>query len=756
MKKSLLIIGLLAIVFYQDAGANGILIPNDNELPPLAIKRQRVDIQIKDGAASVKIEQVFLNSTSRDLEAVYVFPLPENAAISDFAMYMNGKRVSGELMDKDKAAGIYRELVRRSKDPALLEHMSGNLFRASVYPVPKNGEQRIELAYSQTIAFDAGLYRFVYPLKTGESVSRTLDDFTVSTKLVSSIPLKAVYSPSHRVGITRRGDHEAIVGFEEEKSALNNDFVLYYSVSKKEFGLNLLTHAVEKEDGFFLMLLAPMVEPPAGEVIRRDIVFVLDSSGSMSGKKITQACDALKYCLNKLNKGDRFAVIRFSTDVEKFNDRLAEADNAHLEPARDFVSKIEARGGTDINGALTAALALNDNPQRQFAVVFLTDGKPTVGVIEMPEILKNLKSVVSENARLFVFGIGDDVNTHLLDRVAGDYGGISQYVKTGEDIEVKVTSFYDKISHPVLAHPRVEIDKIRVRQQHPGTLSDLFAGEQITVFGRYRGEGHVAIRLTGDVNGKKQEYAYEATFPAQNVDNDFIPRLWAVRRVGYLLDQVRLHGEEKELKEEIVRLGNEFGIMTPYTSYIVLEPGKDVSPASSTFGAMDIRHDKSESVRYFSRHFAGGSSSHGVSVQSDAIPVYSAPDAGVPSALKSVAGGMAGRRVVAASPQVVESYLKEESGRGAVELSQAISHYKRGELPQETTGVQQVGRKIFYLVNGTWIDREYRKEMKTVKVEYAGEAYFDFLAKKPELNKYFALGTKMIVCLDADNAIIVE
>ncbi|MDP6848687.1 MAG: VIT domain-containing protein, partial [Kiritimatiellia bacterium] len=356
MKKLVIVMLLVLAVSHSVCLGSGMLIPKDKSLPPLAIKYQRVDIRVKDSVATAKIEQVFKNSTNRDLEAVYVFPLPAGATIADFAMYINGKRMSGEVVEKGKARKIYQDIVRRMKDPGLLEHMGENLFRVSVYPVPKNGEQKFELEYSQELEYEAGLYKLVYPLRTSEKSSRLLEDFTVSARVTSSTPLKSIYSPSHEIGISRKGEHEAIIGFEEEQSVLDKDFVLYYGVSKKDFGLNLLTHATSDEDGYFMMMLAPSVAPPKGMVIKKDVTFVFDTSGSMSGKKIEQARSALAYCVEKLNDGDRFNIIRFSTDVEPFKKDMVTVDGKSREAALEFVKDIEARGGTAINDALQAAL----------------------------------------------------------------------------------------------------------------------------------------------------------------------------------------------------------------------------------------------------------------------------------------------------------------------------------------------------------------------------------------------------------------
>jgi Ca-activated chloride channel family protein len=831
------IAGLTAATLAANALASGMLIPKDGSVPPLAIKNQRVDIQIKDGTATVKVEQVFKNSVNRDLEAVYVFPLPAQASIADFAMYMGGKRVSGEIVEKDKARSIYQDIVRRMRDPGLLEHLSDNLFRASVFPVPANGEQRIEIAYSETLHFDAGTYKLVYPLKTGEQASRTLEDFTVGARLTSSVPLKNLYSPSHKVGITRKGDHEAVIGFEEDRSVLDRDFILYYSVSKADFGISLLTHGEKKDDGYFMLLLSPSVEPPKDKIVRRDVAFVFDTSGSMAGEKIKQAREALKYCIRKLDPGDRFALVRFSTDVEPFKDELLDATETNRQAALQFVESIDARGGTDINGALTRALALKKDKDRPYLVVFLTDGHPTIGVTEPKEILGNVEKVKREGTRIFVFGVGHGVNTHLLDRIASDHGGVSQYVLPDEDIEVKVSSFQDKMSHPVLTDPEVEVGKVEFHSVHPRKIGDLFAGNQITLFGRYRGNGHAAIRLTGKIGGEAREYVFEGVFPDASAENSFIPRLWATRRVGYLLEEIRLRGEDKELKDEVLRLSKEFGIMTPYTSYLILEKDDDYRAHGIT--RSNVAKDGPPSATPTGRLGAGGPArvpaAGGKPAEAPAIEgewaaaadrerrreevlalreaAKKAPDAEAGEARRKLdalgwradgrdafkemddkvatavvpvfdrESGVVNERLSRSAepvtpgavpppmskPAPVKLFAADESkvsrayevvsGAEAVAQSVTIAKYKQVERLAQEVGsrvLRHVGKRLFYLVEGVWTDHKYRKGMKERKVKYASDEYFKVLEERPDLKESFALGQRVIVCLDEVNALVVE
>jgi Ca-activated chloride channel family protein len=758
------------------AMASGMLIPKDQSIPPLAIKHQRVDISIKDAVATARIEQVFKNSVNRDLEAVYIFPLPENAAIAEFAMYINGKRMEGELVEKGKARKIYQDIVRRMKDPGLLEHMGGNLFRVSVYPVPKNGEQKIEISYSQTLPYEGGMYHYVYPLKTSEKASRTLEDFTVRVDLNTTVPLKTIYSPSHKTGISRKGEHRAVIGFEEDRSLLDRDFELFYGISKKDFGLNLLTHAGDGEDGFFMMLISPRLAPKKGEVVERDLTFVFDTSGSMSGEKIAQARDSLKYCIGRLNPGDRFNVIRFSTDVEAVAKGMLEVNEENAAKALAFVADLEARGGTAIHDALVHALGIERDGARPHNIVFLTDGRPTIGETDIDIILKEVDKKIAERTRVFVFGVGDDVNTHLLDRLSGGHGGTSQYVKPHEDIEVKVSSFYDKISHPVLGSPQISVDKLKAHSLHPQELPDLFAGEQITLFGRYKADGDSAIRLTGEINGEKREFVYEGTFPAKSADNDFIPRLWATRRVGYLLDQIRLHGEDKELKDEVMLLSKEFGIMTPYTSYLVLETedayakhgierdserrfrsARKVTDAGGWAGGDkdDVASVGREVKGGAAASREGGSRSDGPALSST-MPVFDLSiGGGVDSETEEIAEAPTSPRP---ESEPVDSYLRRQSGKKAVDLSRAIAKYKRAEFNKDEIAhsVRRVGKRIFYHIDGVWIDQDYREGMKETRLAYAGDEYFTFLEKHPDLRKVFALGERVIVVIGENSAIIVE
>ncbi len=572
-------IGLLAALAILAAAAEtgraaGMMVPEDESIPPLALRYLRVDTTIEDQVATTRISQAFQNSTSRDLECTYIFPLPESAAIRDFAMYINGKRMKGELLERERARQVFEEIVRRVRDPGLLEYIDGKLLRMRIFPVPANGTQQVELEYTELVPMDGGLAEYVFPLRTGEKASRTLEDFTVAVRIKSDVPIKSVYSPTHEVGVSRPTDHEAVAGTETRAALLNKDFHLFYTVSEKAFGLNLMTYRPDpKQPGMFLMLLSPKSEINADQRVPRDLAFVLDTSGSMKGEKIEQARKALKFCLDKLDRRDRFAIVQYSTGAEVFPGpgRWAEVDKKTLARAHEWIDGFEAAGGTNIGEALDRALELSADPDRPATVLFLTDGRPTVNITDVEALAKKVEENNRRNLRLFAFGVGDDVNTKLLDRMSGDTGGLTEYIGPSQPIDGKVTRLFSKMSHPVLTNLEIEVPGVKVTEMYPKELPDLFRGSQIVLVGSYTGQGDSVIRLKGKVGKQREELVYEGTFPARTVDRSFIAPLHAHRKIGYLLDQVRLHGENSELRDEVVRLSLAYGIETPYTSYLVLE-----------------------------------------------------------------------------------------------------------------------------------------------------------------------------------------
>ncbi len=764
---------LCVLVAGVRTGATGVMVPTDTRVPPLTIKYQRVTVDVRDLVARTVVRQAFQNSTSRSLEATYVFPLPPDAAVTEFSMVIDGKKVTGELLDKDKAARIYRDVVRRMRDPGLLEYLGGNLFRAKVYPIPPHAAQEVEIRYSQVVAGDGGVCRYVYPLRTGGKASRTREDFTVSVRIRSRQPIKTVYSPSHDIDAVRKNDHEAVAGFEAVGHVLDRDFLLDWTVSDKDFGVNLLTRRPEKrKDGWFMLMLSPKVDFRKEEVAAKDMVFVLDTSGSMSrDNKIGQAKDALLYCVANLRRTDRFNVVRFSTDVDCFRKELAPATASNVEAAGEYIRGFPARGGTDINSALLTALSMKTDDPRPFVVVFLTDGLPTIGTTVPQRILENVKRRNRAGVRIFCFGVGYDVNTHLLDQLAACTRATVEYARPKEDIELKVSLFFDKASEPVLSNPELDFGSIHVFDVYPKLLPDVFKGSQLLVFGRYRGAGETAIRLRGDVNGRKRLLVYEDGFPEQSSENEFIERLWATRKVGYLLDEIRLHGEKRELRDEVVRLSREYGIMTPYTSYLVMPDTVVRSVAAgvssrpqplSRYGGAPTSQRGGEAYSSLPGAGAASGGAGGGGNMSGAGTLRDAPVSKAPFARLAKAAGVrmeADTRGLNQGPGgvgaggvglPVQAFRGGSvSGKAAVELSARLARLKTAsrDAGAGKRPVRVVKGKVFYRIGEVWIDGEFVETDTVLRIRYASDAYFKLLEVRPDVKPWLLLGDKVIIVL---------
>ncbi|MBI2201911.1 MAG: VWA domain-containing protein, partial [Armatimonadetes bacterium] len=408
------------------------------------------------------------------------------------------------------------------------------MIRARVFPIPAQGDIRFRIQYAQELATESGVTVYDYPLNSSKFSKQPLENVSVRISLESDIPLKSVYSPSHAVEVVREGDHKATVVFEGEKLVPDSDFRLYYQVSKKDFGLAVLNHRPAGEDGYFLVMISPKEEYAPDEIQPKDFTLVVDSSGSMLGPKMEQAKKALVHCLEHLNTQDRFRIIRFSTDVEAGTGELVPATQENVAKAKEFVAGIEARGGTNIHDSLAEALKSRAEPGRLPIVIYLTDGKPTISEREPAKILAKARELNVDAARVFVFGVGDDLDAHLLDKIAEENHGTQTYVGEKDDIGTQVASFYEKVASPVLADLALSFEGgMKIHDLYPKKLPDLFKGTQLVLFGRYSGEGDVAIRLAGKVGTEAREFVYEASFAAVEAKNEFLPRLWARRKVGF-------------------------------------------------------------------------------------------------------------------------------------------------------------------------------------------------------------------------------
>jgi Ca-activated chloride channel family protein len=567
----------LVALFSAQAVGDGIILPDDPARGQLNIVYHDVEATARDGLVTTRVDQVFRNPNAYDVEGRYLFPVPAGAAVSSFTMWVDGQALEARLLDADEARDIYEDYVRRAVDPALLEYIGRATLSARIFPIPAGGERRIEIVYSELLTADNGIYRYRYPLDTERFSTRPLERVRVVADLSTSEPLAAVYSPTHEIEITRAEPQRATVTYEEHDVRPSQDFVLYYAVTPSAMGMSLLSYRVPGDDGFFLLVVTP---PDLGEAstIAKDLILVLDRSGSMTGEKIEQAKAALQYIVENLNPDDRFAVLSFSDMTSALYPTLVPATPPAVAETTTWISNLKASGGTNIDLVLTQALALFEDGDRPRFLVFLTDGEPTVGETDPVRIAAHALVANAADVRLFAFGVGYDVNTILLDQLALENHGTTTYVAPGEDLNLALSTFYRKIASPVLSDVSVTIDGVATYDVFPRALPDLFSGTQLLVLGRAQGQGDARVAVSGQSTLGFMSYTSLVSFSA-SMTEPALPRLWAGRKIAYTLDQIRLYGESDELVNEVIALSRQYGIITPYTSFLIEEG--DLSPEAA-------------------------------------------------------------------------------------------------------------------------------------------------------------------------------
>lgn len=705
----------------------------------LPIKSIRLDTKINGQVATTHVEQIFRNDTAFTLEGTYFFPIPETAAIVEFAIWENGKKLVGEVRSREEARRIYDEIVRRQKDPGLLEYAGKDLFQASIFPIPPNSDKKLEITYSQVLKAESGTVAYRYPLGTGRNLRanprinsfnegdsfanrirpgnpQTFGTISGRIEIVGREALRNIYSPSHKIDVNNKGETSAVVSFETASS--DNDFQLFYGLSNNDFGMSLLTYREPGKDGYFLLQLSPKDNLSDRELINKDIVFVLDTSGSMADEgKMEKARAALLFGIRNLREEDRFNVIGFAGEEHLMESRLITANAQGRQRGEEFVKKLEPTGGTNINDALRAALRQFDSSERAKMLVFMTDGLPTVGESDVDKIIANAKILNVEDLRLFTFGVGYDVNTRLLDKLASENSGAADYVEPKEDLEIKVSNFFTKVNSPVLTDLNLDFGAVQTDLLYPRNLTDIFKGTQLTLIGRYKNASdieNVTLALKGKTARQNKTFNYaNLDFPLRAEKNDFLPRLWATRRVGWLMEQIRSNGEQKELRDEVVDLGTRYGIVTPYTSYLATDGSERENRVTASDSAFNINSRRVRDLPLNSR------SSSISDLKKAEVKAKSAPS---------------GRAAVEASKDAAKMQgLKTISE----EEDQVI---KSGE-------VKKIGAKTFYLENGVWIDSEYKEEskLKEIKVVFASNEFFDLLDKEKALAPFLALGEQIVV-----------
>lgn len=718
----------------------------------LHLQAEDVKVTISDQVAKTYIKQVFANDTDQNLAGTYLFPLPADTTFSSFSLHIDGKPVEGKILEAEAARQQYEEIVRRMVDPGLLEYADYKTVRARIFPIPPRGTKTVELEYTQLLKAENGMLKYSFPLKA-DGQDSPVEEIKLNVDLSSKQGLRAIWSPSHHVSLNRDSDHKAKIAFLEKNALPDKDFLLCYSVSDKDLAANLLNHKNPGEDGYFLLTIAPPLH--AAKAISKDVVFVVDTSGSMQGQKIEETKRAIKYVLNALSPDDRVGIIQFNTDVDYFKPHLLAMTEENKRAANNFVDDLEARGGTNINDGLqTGCRLLSEASERPAYLILMTDGEPTVGETDEAKILKNVAP--KREVRIFDFGVGYDINTRFLNKLADAHHGTSQYVEPSENLEIAVANFYQKIKSPLLSDVKIEYDGLVTKDIYPREVKDIFAGTQVMLLGKYKDAGKCTVKLTGKINGVPKAYSFPLAFQSEESGNTYLPRLWAMRRIGHLTDVAHDNGNSREVIDEIVALSKKYGIITEFTSFLVTDPSENARlaqgrpvpmPMASAPAAFRGRRDMVARQSRKAGGFFAALPPTSLSSFAQAGAGAGGADMGMPAEDEGVSFDA---RVLAGASNLARH--EAVSGKMAVMKAKSSNELKeKSYLADANKGMasalKTAGDKTFYLRDGFWVDStvDAAKVAKAKVIVLASKEYFDLIHSAPSIAKFLAVGQQVVL-----------
>ena len=568
---------LAAVTFFalgstQSSRAAGLLIADGGLGGVLEVKEHDVKVSINNGVAVTRVTQVFKNTEQRQVEALYSFPVPKGASVANFSMWINGKEMVGEVLEKQRAREIYNSYKRVGRDPGLLEQADFRTFEMRIFPIGPGAEQKVELSYYQELDFDHDWGTYVYPLATAtrkDMDSRVTGKFAFTLDVKSAVPIVALESPSHGDAFVSAKHSDAYwqASLETPGGSLARDIVLAYHTARPHTGIDLITSKHDGDDGYFCLTMT------AGDDLAKaddgmDYVFVLDVSGSMADDgKLLMSKDSIGAFIQELGDKDRFEMMTFNVQPYLAFKQLRPVNSESKRDALAFLGTQQARGGTVLNPALNAAYKYAE-ADRPLNVVVLSDGLTEA---QERRILLQLISQRPRNAKVFCIGVGNDVNKPLLEQLAQDAGGLAAFLSHGDNFTRQAQAFRRKLMRPVATDLQLDFGGLKVRDLEPKTLPNLYHGAPIRVFGRYAGGGDSEVTVRGSVRGVEFKQSAKLEFPKSDPANPEIDRMWAWHRIDNLLKQADRTGSRNDVIPEVIKLGEGYSILTEYTSFIVLE-----------------------------------------------------------------------------------------------------------------------------------------------------------------------------------------
>lgn len=674
-----------------------------------------VDVVMRDQIAEVSVTQTIQNPGDADMEIQIMFPLPNDGIVQNFVMMVDGEEIPGELLPAAEARQIYEGIVRRKRDPALMEYAGYGLYKTSIFPMQVGEQRKITLRYTQTNKMDNNMITFMYPFGTQKFSAKPLRSATFSGRIVSNRDIKTIYSPTDDIRVMRNSDRIAEVEWEEHYFLPDHDLKLVYSLQNGSVGASLMSFQDTPDaPGYFMLMANPSLDVAETREMPKNIVFIIDRSGSMAGSKIEQSRKAMQYVLENLNENDMFNIVGYDDRILPFANQLMPNTKENQESAMEYVSLLNSGGGTNIHEALETGLGYFTHNEMPNYVLFLTDGLPTAGNTTEADIVGHSVAWNEHGARMFVFGVGNDVNARLLDRLALEHGGKVEYVQPNEDIEASVASLYGAISDPVLTDIYVEFQGVSVSEVYPQRVPDMFKGGQLVLSGKYKGSGEGKVIITGMSGGKRQTFEFPVSFNDHRdpQTHSYVEKVWASKRVADLITQIDQNGQNQELVDELIKLSKEYGILTPYTSFLARE---DVDFADNTRMV-----EESESRLQNLENVQGESAN-------------------------------AQRRY--------KNRLAESSGMAMSAPMEDMEFVEKEEEVAVATNIRNIGSKTFYNKDNTWVDGEIAEQEseRAIQINRFSKEYFELSkGQHADFNQYLSMDGEVLVRLNGSVYHIVD
>ncbi len=564
-----------------DKGVGELVSEIDGSGVNLSIIEHKVNVEIQGVIARTEVEEIFYNHTDRRLEGTFYFPLPAGATISDFSMWIGDKKVDGEIVEKFKARQIYESIVRQKRDPALLEWMDGNIFKMRIFPIDPRQPKKIKLIYTQIIQGPGDKYEFIYPLLSEQLKANPLKIFSITVAIDKNTIISKPYIISHNGNIIEKNGYY-LFNFSAKDYKPENDFIMNYKL-KTENHFSVFSHYREiakgsdnnTKDGYFLLNYFPEISGSAAKKVSNNYIFLFDSSGSMKYQNFETGKKILETYLELLPDNTEFNIISGDAEIKYFSETSVYNAHTSRKAASEYINRINPYGGSNLLKLFkSASLFIKDNTE----IIYIGDGIATLGITENKQLLNNITNSLNTNqCAISTITPGSSYNKIFLEQLTNAYNGLSAYISNSGNVIDTIEKIIQTKQKPLINRISYTIESDEISKAVPNIFSNTVSGNSVNLFGRFKNAGDYKITFNYFSGGKEYTKEFKFNLKKEIEKNSFIPRIWAVNYIDKLLDDIQICQDEKteQIKNEIIKTSQEYSIMTPYTSFLVLETEKD-------------------------------------------------------------------------------------------------------------------------------------------------------------------------------------